>query len=408
MSKVVFGRGGFRWWLCLGFLCARTLVHAQYTNGIYAEFNTSMGSFTCRLDYALAPKAVASFIGLATGERAWLDLPSGVVKTNPFYNGTTFHRVIAGFMNQGGSLNGQGTDGPGYVFEDEFSPSLRHDGFGVLSSANSGLDSNGSQFFITAGPTAWLNDVHTIFGKLYGGSNVVYAINRVATGANDKPLTNVVLTSVVIQRSGTAAQAFNVHAQGLPVVTNLNLKLHVAGAVASLGFSNRLYADNRLYTSTNLQNWTAQSLGIEVGTTPTNTITGNATGTQRFYRVAQIQYPSSTFAPKTLLGRTLTVNFTYGRSGMLVINFGATGGGTYTYNGSPGTLWDYGYSWYQQPYNGQVEPIMFNPPLDRDFAWKLNFTNATSGTLTGTEYGSPFYYPYSPITNVVGTVTLSP
>src|SRR5262245_12107619 len=122
---------------------------AQYTNGIYAEFNTSMGSYTCRLEHALAPKAVANFIGLATGQRAWLDLPSGLVHTNPFYNGTTYHRVIAGFMNQGGSRNALGTDGPGYQFVDEFAISLRHDGFGVLSMANAGPDSNGSQYFIT-------------------------------------------------------------------------------------------------------------------------------------------------------------------------------------------------------------------------------------------------------------------
>src|SRR5215471_14428699 len=82
---------------------------AQYTNGIYAEFNTSMGSYTCRLEYASAPKAVANFIGLATGQRAWLDLPSGLVHTNPFYSGTIFHRVIAGFVIQGGSPNGLGT-----------------------------------------------------------------------------------------------------------------------------------------------------------------------------------------------------------------------------------------------------------------------------------------------------------
>ena len=118
-------------------------------DGIYADFSTSLGGFTCRLEYAVAPKAVANFIGLATGQRAWLELPTGRVRTDAFYNGLTFHRVIAGFMSQGGSPNGQGTDGPGYSFVDEFNSGLRHDGFGVLSMANSGPDSNGSQFFIT-------------------------------------------------------------------------------------------------------------------------------------------------------------------------------------------------------------------------------------------------------------------
>jgi peptidyl-prolyl cis-trans isomerase A (cyclophilin A) len=113
--------------------------HAAYTNGIYAEFNTSMGSFTCRLEYATAPKATANFIGLATGQRSWLDLSSAQVKTNPFYNGTTFFSVVAGLVNQGGSPNGLGNDGPGYAFIDEFSASLRFNTYGVLDNASPNL-----------------------------------------------------------------------------------------------------------------------------------------------------------------------------------------------------------------------------------------------------------------------------
>src|SRR4030095_14635106 len=113
-------------------------------NGIFADFTTSMGSFTCRLEYATSPKAVANFIGLATGPRPWLDLPTGVARTNAFYNGLLFHRVVAGFIIQAGSPNGQGTDGPGYAFPDEFSPTLRFSGPGVLAIANSGTNSNGS------------------------------------------------------------------------------------------------------------------------------------------------------------------------------------------------------------------------------------------------------------------------
>ena len=115
MNNPIFCRTAFSSALAATLLLFGFPSRAQYagTNGIFAEFNTSMGSYTCRLEYVLAPKACANFIGLATGQRSWLDLPSGVVKTNPFYDGTTFHRVIAGFMNQGGSPNRQGTDGPG-------------------------------------------------------------------------------------------------------------------------------------------------------------------------------------------------------------------------------------------------------------------------------------------------------
>ncbi|MSU59954.1 MAG: hypothetical protein EXS35_17595 [Pedosphaera sp.] len=387
---------------------------AQYTNGIYAEFNTSMGGYTCALYYASAPKAVANFIALANGQRSWLDLPSGLVKTNPFYNGTIYHRVIAGFMNQGGSPNGLGTDGPGYAFVDEFTPSLRHDAFGVLSMANSGKDSNGAQYFITVEPTPWLNDVHTIFGRLYGGSNVVYAINHVATGANDKPLTNVVLNALTIRRVGAAATAFDINTNGLPLVTNLNLKISKSNSNVSLTFSNRLYADSRLYTSSDLTSWTSSKLGIDLSGTPTNATTASASASRRFFRAAQIQYPASTFAPKTVYSRTLTLVFTNGTTGTLIVAFNATGtngGGTYTYNGSPGSL--YSYVWLQEPYNGKLLPVAF-VELNLDLTVFLNFDTATAGGFTGKVYPSPYYYdPNNPDANplayaVAGSFSISP
>ena len=234
---------------------------AQYagTNGIFAEFNTSMGSYTCVVYYAAAPKAAANFIGLATGKKAWLDLSSGLVKTNPFFNGLIFHRVITNFVIQAGSPNGLGTDGPGYAFVDETTNGLLFDKFGVLAMANSGPDSNGSQFFVLA-TNSWpsLNGGYTVFGQLFGGSNVVYAINHVATDVNSKPLTNVVINSVRIVTNGAAAANFytNLDAHGLAMVTNLTLKIAKSGTNCSLVFSNRLYADNRLASSSNLLAWT--------------------------------------------------------------------------------------------------------------------------------------------------------
>src|SRR2546422_6869918 len=121
-------------------------------NGIYADFTTSMGSFTCKLEYAISPKAVANFIGLAAGQRPWLDLNNGRAKTNGFYNNLTFHRVVTNFVIQAGSPNGLGTDGPGYAVPDEISPALRFTNAFMLAMANSGTNSNGSQFFITVSP----------------------------------------------------------------------------------------------------------------------------------------------------------------------------------------------------------------------------------------------------------------
>ena len=387
MNNFIVRLGGCVAGLIAAFLVYTPNCHAQYTNGIYAEFNTSMGSFTCRLEYALAPKACANFIGLATGQRSWLDLPSGVVKTNPFYDGTTFHRVIAGFMNQGGSRNALGTDGPGYAFIDEFSASLRHDRFGILSMANSGPDSNGAQYFITVSAQAQLNDVHTVFGRLYGGSNVVYAINHVATGANDKPLVNVVMNSIAIRRVGTAAQAFDINAQGLPIVTNLNLQLAKSGDNVSLTFSNRLSADTRLYTSTNLNQWTAQPLGIEITAPPPGMVVQTANLPNAFFRAAQVQYASSTFAPKQVVGRTLTLVFSPGGPGTIVHTFTNTTSGTYTWSmGSSGVITDY--AWSQEAFNGKLWPIYYSTIVPMTLS--LNFNNATSGTFKGTAYTTPF------------------
>jgi len=380
--------------------------HAQYTNGIYAEFNTSMGSFTCRLEYALAPKACANFIGLATGQRTWLDVNTGRVRTNLFYNGLTFHRVITNFMNQAGSPNGQGTDGPGYVFEDEFNASLRHDGFGVLSSANSGPDSNGAQFFVTVTNTAWLDNVHTVFGRVMGGSNVVYDINRVPT-VGSKPVTDVVIQSVNIQRVGAAALAFDINAQGLPVVANLNVQIGRAGTNISLTFSNRLNVDNRLFSSRDLSRWVHGELGIETAAIVTNTVYVPILAPQEFHHLAQILYPNNLFPPRQVSSRTVAVNLTQGGTGTLIINFNSSGGGSYTINGSPGSLLSY--SWRQEPFNGRLWPISFVGPLDYDMTLLLNFTNATSGAMTGKVYGPPFYYPSDPFAfPVAGTFTVTP
>jgi peptidyl-prolyl cis-trans isomerase A (cyclophilin A) len=378
-------------------LCA-SRVSAQ-GEGIFADFTTSMGSFTCRLEYAIAPKTVANFVGLATGERAWLDLSSGRVRTDGFYDGVTFHRVIAGFMSQSGSPNGQGTDGPGFAFADEFSASLRHDGFGVLSMANSGPDSNGSQFFITAAATPWLNDLHTVFGRVVGGSNVVHAINNVATGTGEKPLTNVVIHNIGIRRVGAAAQDFDIHAQHLPVVTDLPLQVARAGTNVHLNFFNRVYADNRVYSSTNLAHWTGSDLGIEVAVPTSNSVTRSGVAPAQFFRVAQIQYASSTFAPRNVLSRTMVLNF-HGGSGIITINFDAVEGGSYTWSlGVPGTVTDY--VWKQAPYNGKLWPIYYSGLIPMTLA--LNFKSAAAGTFSGTAYPD---WPNSPFP-VSGSFTLS-
>src|SRR5436305_11321320 len=145
-------RAEFHRWCLLFIVLLAGLQASAQTNGIFADFTTSLGTFTCQLSYSNAPKAVANFIGLATGQRPWLDTATGEVRTNAFYDGLTFHRVISNFVIQAGSPNGLGTDGPGYAVVDEFNSLLNFNAPWILAMANSGPNSNGSQFFVTVAP----------------------------------------------------------------------------------------------------------------------------------------------------------------------------------------------------------------------------------------------------------------
>ncbi|MEE2800888.1 MAG: peptidylprolyl isomerase [Bacteroidota bacterium] len=162
--------------------------------GLYAKFDTTKGEILVQLHYDKTPGTVGNFVALAEGNLENQAKPQGT----PYYDGLKFHRVIPDFMIQGGDPQGTGAGGPGYKFDDEFHPELRHDGPGVLSMANAGPGTNGSQFFITHVETAWLDDKHTVFGKVMEGQDVVDAIEQ-----GDK------IKKVSILRQGENAEAFN-------------------------------------------------------------------------------------------------------------------------------------------------------------------------------------------------------
>jgi peptidyl-prolyl cis-trans isomerase A (cyclophilin A) len=162
-----------------------------------ATFLTNRGTFTVHLMPEHAPKTVANFVALATGAREWTDPRDGAVTSAPLYAGTAFHRVIDGFMVQGGDPMGTGTGGPGYQFEDECPPEgPAFDRPGLLAMANAGPDTNGSQFFVTVAATPWLTGRHTIFGEVTEGYDVVEAISKLATGTQDRPVEEVVLERI--------------------------------------------------------------------------------------------------------------------------------------------------------------------------------------------------------------------
>jgi peptidyl-prolyl cis-trans isomerase A (cyclophilin A) len=175
------------------------------TDTLIATLRTNQGTIRVRLFPDHAPKTVRNFVDLAEGTREWTNPRTGKASQDRLYDGTVFHRVIPRFMIQGGDPLGNGTGGPGYEFADEFHPDLRFDRPYLLAMANAGPGTNGSQFFITVGPTPHLNRLHTIFGEVIDGSDVVDRISNVKTGRNDRPVSDVVLESVEIERAPGAA-----------------------------------------------------------------------------------------------------------------------------------------------------------------------------------------------------------
>jgi peptidyl-prolyl cis-trans isomerase A (cyclophilin A) len=164
---------------------------------LLADFTTNQGVLHCRLFYDKAPLTVANFAGLALGNREFTDPATGQKKKARFYDGLTFHRVIPDFMIQGGDPAGNGTGGPGYEIKDEFAPGLKHDRGGLLSMANRGPDTGGSQFFVTEVATPWLDGKHAIFGECKE-VDLVKKITRVPAGPGNKPLEPVILQSLKI------------------------------------------------------------------------------------------------------------------------------------------------------------------------------------------------------------------
>ncbi len=169
---------------------------------LFATLQTNHGDIELRLFRDHAPKTVRNFIELAEGSREWVDPRTGAKTSKPLYDGTVFHRVISGFMIQGGDPLGTGTGGPGYRFADEFHPELQFDRPYLLAMANAGPSTNGSQFFITVAPAPWLTMKHTIFGEVSNaaGREVVDRVAALPTGPQDRPREDVVIQGITIDR----------------------------------------------------------------------------------------------------------------------------------------------------------------------------------------------------------------
>ncbi len=192
--------------ISLALASCKSSQHTNLGDGLFADIQTNKGDIIIKLEYERTPVTVANFVSLAEGENPFV---SDSLKGKKYYNGIIFHRVIKGFMIQSGDPTGTGSGSPGYKFKDEFNDSLVHDKKGILSMANAGPTTNGSQFFITHKETPFLNGKHTVFGEVVEGMQVVDSIANTKTGAQDKPVNNIIMNKVEIIRNGKAARKFD-------------------------------------------------------------------------------------------------------------------------------------------------------------------------------------------------------
>ncbi|MCP5534679.1 MAG: peptidylprolyl isomerase [Akkermansiaceae bacterium] len=322
-------------------------VHAQ----IYADVTvshpgipTGTGTFRVDLDYINAPRTCANFIGLATGQRPWLDTTTGKVITGTkYYDGTTFHRLIHNFMIQGGARTG----GPGYMMQDEFHPSLRHSGKYVVSMANAGTNTNGSQFFITFVDTPHLDDKHSVFGEVVNhgpypnGRDIIDGFTNAAdfpTDAGNAPTTTITIDSVVISGPGLAGFDINDPSLLLPAVNGVNTAIGYDPDTDtySMTWDRKNQVEYFSALSSNLSSWGFVSspylVSLNDEASWTYHITG-VTGNQFFSRVTAIDYSLVPRAPEDLVanGKVLAIGMPGGET--VTLTFNGTGGGTWVHSG---------------------------------------------------------------------------
>lgn len=377
----------------LGMFAAASTVAAPTADGLFATFavrrgTTSVGEFSCQLEYTKVPRTVANFVGLAEGTKPFIDFLSGHATRRPFYNGLTFHRVVKSptpFVIQGGSPKGDGSDGPGYTFPDEFDPTLRHSSAGILSMANSGLDSNGSQFFVTLEATPWLDDVHSVFGEVVEGMNVVTNVQQ-----------GDVIESVTVVRIGAAAQSFDAGAYDLPVVGEANPSLSKTSSGFELNYAQPANSETFIFHSDELATW-SQLAGKEMqGVTPVpapRDVSSVTSGkTLQFFNVARVQYPDAIYTPAAVTGKKLTLTNS-SSAGTFTLELSLSNATSGTYILTPDGQSPIGpnpvtsYSWTQEAYRGHWLAAISGLSFGGDPVIQINvsfvFNSANGGTYGG-------------------------
>lgn len=337
---------------------------------IYADFQTSLGAFSCELNHTATPRTVANFITLAEGSRAWLDEATGIVSTvkppQPFYNGLTFHRVTndgPGFaVAQAGSRQGDGSDGPGYSFPDEINGSVpatyKLDEPYLLAMATAGPNTNGSQFFVTGTAIPGIEGLHTVFGRVSEGTAVIDAILGASVDANDKPVVPVVIQSVTIRREGKEAAKFKEGKQPLPKVAAAKFKtVALTDGKHRLLFPQKARSTARIWTETPANpGWELvfeRYLGSGEPTYKGGDVSlGGRTlplpAPSAWLRPSVVTYGADALAPTRMNGWQLSLE---NEAGDFVLTFPVTGSPTYVYTEKGTTT----------PQNGTITSVSYSP-----------------------------------------------
>ena len=358
--------------------CHFILLAGTADAALFANFQTSRGTVVIDLQYTKAPQTVANFITLAQGTRSWVDPVSGAVKTTPFYNGTVIHRTenTSTFkIAQGGTRTGNGTEGPGYSFRDEFHATLTHVPY-VFSMANSGPNTNGSQFFFTGNVSiSSLNNVHTVFGLVSDPASraVIDAMLSAGAGATT-------VTGITFSRTDAPALAFNEFSQSLPVASSLAGRLDVIRNLAANFLLDSPFPGGstlQVYRSTNLQTWTKTAeayLGPLVLGESTITV-DEASLPKAFYNLPLVNYPDA-LGPESTANRTLVVGLDGTQTFTFQFNASGTGGAA-VYSANPTVITPITGVIYQPAAHRATWIISTAAYVPLRFKGALNSSNAT-------------------------------
>lgn len=366
-------------------------ANADFTptqDGLYATFDTTSGEFSAKLYFDQAPITVANFVGLAENTISHFSEIDGSSQNKNYYEGITFHRVIAGFVIQGGSPNGEGTDGPGYSFLDEINTELKHNKKGILSMANSGPNSNGSQFFVTLSATSatHLDGLHAVFGEVVDGIGIVDAIGGSATDANGKPTNSITINSVTITRKGAAAEAFDPTDSLRPFDPAINPKISAApNGDLMASFPRNKLKDYFVYASTDLQ-FSDKPKRLFWSESESDIISHNveipADGSESvFYHYSELSFPWGESRPGGKFSFTLTEGF-----GKHDIELGEDGTATFTSETGSGEC---NYNWFDL---GERIQVYFYFPFSEWYEVQVHIekSNLNSGN-TFMRVNDPFF-----------------